>query len=156
MKQLLLCSWAYVSCQYNTNVHFQLKNKKHAERRTLFENGEMAATLPTAALSPPFRALGVSLYARLLNQQTPHFPRVYFCFFSPFELHHCFPWQKIKKFRLNGGFEMNGGSKLYSHVCHAYWPWHWYQKYHACQSRHIGWHATGTKKYSTDCTFQWL
>ena len=27
-----------------------------------------------------------------------------------------------KKFRLNGGFEMNGGSKLYSHVCHAYWP----------------------------------
>ena len=28
----------------------------------------------------------------------------------------------LKKFRLNGGFEMNGGSKLYSHVCHAYWP----------------------------------
>ena len=30
---------------------FQLNNKKHAERRTLFENGEMAVTLPTAALS---------------------------------------------------------------------------------------------------------
>ena len=28
----------------------------------------------------------------------------------------------IKKFRLNGGFEMNGGSKLYSYVCHVYWP----------------------------------
>ena len=53
-------------------MHFQLDNKKHAERRTLFENGEMAVTLPTAALSPPFKALGVSLYARLLSQQTPH------------------------------------------------------------------------------------
>ena len=30
---------------------FQLDNEKHAERRTLFENGEMAVTLPTAALS---------------------------------------------------------------------------------------------------------
>ena len=30
---------------------FQLNDKKHAERRTLFENGEMAVTLPTAALS---------------------------------------------------------------------------------------------------------
>ena len=28
---------------------FQLDNKKHAERRTLFENGDMAVTLPTAA-----------------------------------------------------------------------------------------------------------
>ena len=32
-------------------MHFQLDNKNHAERRTLFENGEMAVTLPTAALS---------------------------------------------------------------------------------------------------------
>ena len=32
-------------------MHFQLNNKKHAERRTLFESGEMAATLPTAELS---------------------------------------------------------------------------------------------------------
>ncbi len=47
----LLCFWAYFSCQYKTHVHFQLNNKKHAERRTLFENGEMAVTLPTAALS---------------------------------------------------------------------------------------------------------
>ena len=31
-------------------MHFQLTNKKHAERRTLFENGKMAVTLPTAAL----------------------------------------------------------------------------------------------------------
>ena len=30
---------------------FQLDNKKHAERRTLSENGEMAVTLPTAVLS---------------------------------------------------------------------------------------------------------
>ena len=30
---------------------FQRNIKKHAERRTLFENGEMAVTLPTAALS---------------------------------------------------------------------------------------------------------
>ena len=30
---------------------FQLNNKKYAERRTPFENGEMAVTLPTAALS---------------------------------------------------------------------------------------------------------
>ena len=30
---------------------FQLDNKKHAKRRTLFENGEMAVTLTTAALS---------------------------------------------------------------------------------------------------------
>ena len=37
---------------------FQLDNKKHAKRRTLFENGEMAVTLPTAALSPQFKALG--------------------------------------------------------------------------------------------------
>ena len=27
MKQLLLCSWAYVSCQFNAHVHFQLKTK---------------------------------------------------------------------------------------------------------------------------------
>ena len=52
----------------------------------------MAVTLPTAALSPLFRALGVSLYARLLSQQTPHFPRVYFCFFSSFKLHQCSNW----------------------------------------------------------------
>ena len=32
-------------------MHFQFNKKKHAERRTLFENGEMAVTLPTAALS---------------------------------------------------------------------------------------------------------
>ena len=51
MKQLLLRSWAYVSCQYKLVCIFQLDNKKHAERRTLFENGEMAVTLPTAALS---------------------------------------------------------------------------------------------------------
>ena len=30
---------------------FQLDNKKHAEHCTLFKNGEMAVTLPTAALS---------------------------------------------------------------------------------------------------------
>ncbi len=24
---ILLCSWAYVSCQYNVHVHFQLKTK---------------------------------------------------------------------------------------------------------------------------------
>ena len=47
----LLCAWAYVSCQYETHVHFPTRQQKHAERRALFENGEMAVTLPTAALS---------------------------------------------------------------------------------------------------------
>ena len=53
---------------------FQLDNKKHAERRTLFENGEMAATVPTAALSPPFRALGVSLLCWTTQSANSTFP----------------------------------------------------------------------------------
>ena len=36
----LLCSWAYVSCQYKAHVHFPTWQQKHAEHRTLFENGD--------------------------------------------------------------------------------------------------------------------
>jgi len=48
---------------------------KNVQASTLFfENGEIAVTLPTAALPPLFRALGVHTRAELLSQQTPNFP----------------------------------------------------------------------------------
>ena len=75
---------------------FQLEHPKSMQSsRTLFESGEMAVTLPTAALSPPFRALGMSLHAKLL-QLAVSSPRVHLCFFSFFELHHRFPRQKVR------------------------------------------------------------
>ena len=48
----LLCFCAYVSCQCKTHAHFNSNIQKACRAAALFfENGEMAVTLPTAALS---------------------------------------------------------------------------------------------------------
>ena len=49
---------------------FQTDNKKHAERRTFFENGEMAVTLPT---QPRF-LLGASLLCWTSHSANSTFP----------------------------------------------------------------------------------
>ena len=55
----LSCAWNNSYCALGPTLAastklmciFQLDNKKHAKRRAFFENGEMAVTLTTAALS---------------------------------------------------------------------------------------------------------
>ena len=61
-------------------------SKRHADQpHSFFKNGEMAVTLPTAALYPPFRALGRSLHAKLLQLADSTFPTgPHLLFFSSF------------------------------------------------------------------------
>ena len=68
---LLGLRWLPVS---NSCAFLTQHPKSMQSSRTLFENGEMAVTLPTAALSPPFKALGMSLYAKLLQLANTTFP----------------------------------------------------------------------------------
>ena len=57
-----------------THVHLQLRTKQAKQLRSFFENGEMAVTLPTAALPPPFKALGRSTCANQIRSETTTFP----------------------------------------------------------------------------------
>ena len=76
MKQLLLCFWAYVSCQCKSHVQINSNiQKSRQSSRALFESGEMAVTLPTAVRSPPLRALRMSLHAKQLQLAGSTFPR---------------------------------------------------------------------------------
>ena len=75
MKQHSYCAFgptlaasANLMCK---STHIQ---KSRQSSRTLFESGEMAVTLPTAALSPPLRALGMSLHAKQLQLAGSTFP----------------------------------------------------------------------------------
>ena len=64
---------------------FNSTSKSMQSSRTLFENGEMAVTLPTAALPPPFKALGVSLYAKLLQLANSTFTTGQLLLFQPLQ-----------------------------------------------------------------------
>ena len=62
MKQLLLCFWAYASCHVTcVQQTMNCEPLQASALSFLFESGEFAVILiliPTAALSPPFWALG--------------------------------------------------------------------------------------------------
>ena len=84
----LSCSWNNSYCALGPTLAastklmciFQLDNKKHAERRTLFEKWAQPRFLPR------LRLWECPCYAGLLSHQTPHFPRVHFCFLSSSKL----------------------------------------------------------------------
>ena len=63
MKQLLLCFWAYVSCQRVNSSAIQLKTPSEKQsKRSLSDNGGTAVTLPPhPRFLPRLMALGVSL-----------------------------------------------------------------------------------------------
>ena len=95
MKQLLLCSWAYVSFQYDIHVHPQPNNKKHAERRTLFKMGKWLWHFPRPRFLPRLGLWECPCRAWLLGRQTPHFLRIHFCFLGSFELSNLFSRQNV-------------------------------------------------------------
>ena len=77
---------------------FQLKHPKSTpSSRTLFESGQMAVTLPTPALSPPFTALGMSLHAKLLQLAGSTFPTGPLLLFQPLRTSSPFPATKCQR-----------------------------------------------------------
>ena len=67
MEVVLLCFWAYVSCQYKTHVHFQLNIQTACRAAALFlKMGKWLWHFP----QPRFQAVGLARWSvKLINQR---------------------------------------------------------------------------------------
>ena len=97
--------WAYVSCHVYLCAIIQqeaLNNCKQALQRSLFLTaGKWRwSHLPTAALPPPWRALGKCHLTQLLSWLIPHLPRVDFDLCSTSKTCDNFSWQHISRVTL--------------------------------------------------------
>ena len=62
VKQLLLCSWTYVSCKVWILVHSPQNCKKNSRQRSLFENGKWQWHFPhSRAFSPVWGLWGLTM-----------------------------------------------------------------------------------------------